>query len=87
MQTTHAGLDHPAGPHALERDGAYSPRNGNHHPRGFEGFFDDLGALPGTGTPPAAAALNEIGERHATCFRMDWVPEPTHTYGGRLLGS
>jgi quercetin dioxygenase-like cupin family protein len=56
-------------------------------PGEFEAFFDDLGGLLAKGRPPLAAALNEIGERHATRFLMDWVPELTNIYGVRLLGN
>ncbi|MBV9414960.1 MAG: cupin domain-containing protein [Solirubrobacterales bacterium] len=56
-------------------------------PGEFEGFFDELGALLAASRSHDAAALNEIGERHATHFLMDWVPELTHTYGVRIPGS
>lgn len=56
-------------------------------PGEFEGFFDDLGGLLAKGSPLDSAALNKIGERHATRFLMDWVPELTSTYGVRLPGS
>ncbi len=56
-------------------------------PGEFEAFFDELGALLAAGGSRDVAALNETGERHATRFLMDWVPELTHTYGVRLPGS
>ncbi len=56
-------------------------------PGEFEGFFDELGALLAAGGSRDAAALNQIGERHATRFLMDWVPELTQTYNVRLPGS
>ena len=56
-------------------------------PGEFEGFFDELGALLAADGPPHAAALNQIGKRHATRFLMDWVPELTHTYGVQLPDS
>jgi quercetin dioxygenase-like cupin family protein len=56
-------------------------------PGEFESFFDELGALLAAGGSRDAAALNQIGERHATHFLMDWVPELTNTYGVRLPAS
>jgi hypothetical protein len=53
-------------------------------PGGFETFLDGLGALLAANAQPDPAALNEIGERHATRFHMDWVPELTEIYGVRL---
>jgi uncharacterized cupin superfamily protein len=56
-------------------------------PGEFEGFFEELGGLLAKGRPPDAAAQNEIGQRYARRFLMDWVLELTNTYGVRLLGS
>jgi quercetin dioxygenase-like cupin family protein len=56
-------------------------------PGGFEGFFDELGALFAAGGPPHPAALNEVGQRYSTKFLMDWVPELTRTHALRLLGT
>lgn len=56
-------------------------------PGEFEPFFDELGELLAGDHPPDLTALNRLGERHATNFFMDWVPELTNTYGVRLPGS
>jgi quercetin dioxygenase-like cupin family protein len=56
-------------------------------PGAFETFFDELGALLAQPGPPDPAALGELGQRHATRFVMEWVPELTRTHSVRLLGS
>jgi quercetin dioxygenase-like cupin family protein len=90
-------FDAPTGAYAIKPSGIpHTHWNATQHPArvmeittpgGFETFFDELGALLATGGPPSPGALNELGERHATRFLMDWVPELTHTYGLQLLGS
>ena len=87
-------FDAPAGAYVIKPSGIpHTHWNATQHPARvmeittpgeFESFFDELGALLAADRPPDAAALNEIGERHATRFFMDWVPELSHTYGVRL---
>jgi quercetin dioxygenase-like cupin family protein len=90
-------FDAPAGSYVIKPRGIpHTHWNASPHPARvmeittpgqFESFFDELGDLLAAGRAGDAAALNEIGARHATRFLMDWVPELTNTYGVRLPGS